>query len=265
LQDRTLITRRCTFSQQIGVAPPLEIVPLLVRAGFYGISRVVHFVYEPPLVSALIERWRPETHTFHFPQGECTITLQDVAVQLGLPVDGAPVIGPTNYNWRQLAEELLGEMPPDNEMSGQRVRIGWLTERFGVLPRNPTEEQLVRFTRAYILRMIGGWLMPDHSGHLVGLMYLQFLRDLDECGRYAWGAAVLAHLYHQMCHATNPDAIEISGCLTLLHVWAWDRFPSLAPSRPTIGDIYATANVPPPPLAFRYVFNCIFILFFALY
>ncbi|MBA0765808.1 hypothetical protein Gotri_014945 [Gossypium trilobum] len=32
--------------------------------------------------------WRPETHTFHLPCGECTITLEDVALQLGLPMDG---------------------------------------------------------------------------------------------------------------------------------------------------------------------------------
>ncbi|KAG8493634.1 hypothetical protein CXB51_011039 [Gossypium anomalum] len=39
------------------------------------------------------ERWRPETHTFHLPCGECTITSKDVQLQLRLPVDGYAVTG----------------------------------------------------------------------------------------------------------------------------------------------------------------------------
>ncbi|KAH1039169.1 hypothetical protein J1N35_040912 [Gossypium stocksii] len=42
-------------------------------------------------ISALAERWRPETHTFHLPCGACTIALEDRVLQLGLPVE-RPVI-----------------------------------------------------------------------------------------------------------------------------------------------------------------------------
>ncbi|CAN1812860.1 Serine/threonine-protein phosphatase 7 long form homolog, partial [Linum perenne] len=36
------------------------------------------------LVTAPLERWWPETNTFHLIQGEATITLEDVEVLTGL-------------------------------------------------------------------------------------------------------------------------------------------------------------------------------------
>ncbi|WVZ66532.1 hypothetical protein U9M48_015737 [Paspalum notatum var. saurae] len=40
------------------------------------------------LITALVDRWRPETHTFHVPYGEMAPTLQDVSYLLGLPIAG---------------------------------------------------------------------------------------------------------------------------------------------------------------------------------
>jgi Plant mobile domain len=45
------------------------------------------------LLTALVDRWRPETHTFHLPCGEMAPTLQDVAFLLGLPIIG-DAVGP---------------------------------------------------------------------------------------------------------------------------------------------------------------------------
>ncbi|KAL4321327.1 hypothetical protein AHAS_Ahas14G0099400 [Arachis hypogaea] len=70
-----------------------QIRPYLRRAGFEYGAYMVEFEHDWSLASALIKRWRPESYTFHLPCGEMTITLQDVAYQLGLRIDGDPISG----------------------------------------------------------------------------------------------------------------------------------------------------------------------------
>ncbi|KAK5811794.1 hypothetical protein PVK06_027167 [Gossypium arboreum] len=48
---------------------------------------------DPPLISALVARWRPKTHAFHLPYGECEITFEDVSLQLCPPVDAEVIRG----------------------------------------------------------------------------------------------------------------------------------------------------------------------------
>ncbi|XP_057512873.1 protein MAIN-LIKE 1-like [Actinidia eriantha] len=68
--------------------------PFVIAFGFYEISRIRGINLDHGLISTLLEQWRCETHTFHLRVGEMTPTLQDVAMLTGLPIDGAPVIGP---------------------------------------------------------------------------------------------------------------------------------------------------------------------------
>ncbi|KAF1896238.1 hypothetical protein Lal_00018517, partial [Lupinus albus] len=182
------------------------------------------------LITTLVERWRPETHTFHLPIGECTITLEDVAYQIGLPIDGDVVTGPTNMDWNVVCHNLLGAVPTDRQIVGQQIQMSWLDSTFQQLPDDVTEIVIDQHARAFILRMIGGFLMPDTSVSRVHLMYLLLLEDLSETYQYSWGSAVLVCLYRGLCRAALiSHQIEIGECLLLLQSWVYNRIPMFAP------------------------------------
>ncbi|MFQ6626373.1 hypothetical protein Gotur_006196 [Gossypium turneri] len=66
----------------------------LREAGFWHVDTIGRGCkLDPKLISALIEMWKPETNTFHLPCGEITTTLEDVQLQLGLPVDRSALTG----------------------------------------------------------------------------------------------------------------------------------------------------------------------------
>ncbi|XP_073107638.1 serine/threonine-protein phosphatase 7 long form homolog isoform X2 [Elaeis guineensis] len=209
----------------------IRIVPYLRQAGFYGLSRVGFIQLDWHLITAFVERWRPETHTFHLPYGECTITLEDICIQLGLPVDGLPVIGSTQHNWQQVCLELLGVAPPPDKLKGSRLSMVWLEEQFNELSPDADDIVIQRYARAYILQLMGGCLFADKSNNLMHIMFLPLLEDLDSAGHYSWGSAGLAWLYRELCRASRKDTHDIAGPLILLQVWAWDRFPYIAPRR----------------------------------
>ncbi|KAL4315937.1 hypothetical protein AHAS_Ahas15G0235000 [Arachis hypogaea] len=110
-----------------------RIIPYLERDGLYHLARLNNrwFWLDEHMVSAFIERWRPKTHTFYMPFGECTVTLQDVAFQLGLPIDGRAVSGCLaefeNFMeggrpaWERF-QDLFGELPPPNKVKQMTVQ-----------------------------------------------------------------------------------------------------------------------------------------------
>ncbi|RYR19829.1 hypothetical protein Ahy_B03g064723 isoform G [Arachis hypogaea] len=178
-----------------------RIIPYLERAGLYHLARLnAHWFWlDEPLVSAFIERWRPETHTFHMPFGECTITLQDVAYQLGLPVDGQAASGC---------------------MTDFHIHIE-------VLPADASEETVRIYARAYIMMLLSTQLFMDKSANRVHLRWLPFVARLDDMGSYSWGAAALAWLYRCMCRVANRNVTNLAGPLQLLQSWIFWRFPML--------------------------------------
>ena len=227
--DRILRVRHA--KTRIHEDPPQMILPYLEQSGFIGVAHMGYCSIDHHLITSLVERWRPETHTFHMPQGECTITLEDISIITGLPIDGQAVTGLTSGDWMGLCERLLGVQPPVEECTGGRLSIPWLIQHFHRAPSiGDLDIDVQRYARAYILQIIGGLLFPDRSGRFVHMMFLPLLEDFAVAGKYSWGSAVLAYLYRELCKATDYNVRAIGGACCILQFWAWHRFPRLAPS-----------------------------------
>ncbi|KAI3466406.1 hypothetical protein Pfo_023069 [Paulownia fortunei] len=241
-----LTCRRCDghFWRLDALDPRVQ--QMMLKAGFYGVYKAGRIRLDHALITALVERWRPETHTFHLPVGEATVTLQDISVLWGLPVDGEPITGvDTNRSmdeWQDICNELLGFRPPPEDFDRGRLKIRCLQERFKTLPDGASEDTVQFFARAYILQLLGGQLLSDMSNNKVKLMYLPLLRDFEGAGRLSWGSAVLACLYRALCRATKPETSDICGPLVLLQIWAWERVPFIRPGR------LAPRQQPPPDI-----------------
>ncbi|XP_058742563.1 protein MAIN-LIKE 2-like [Vicia villosa] len=184
---------------------------------------------------ALLERWRPESHTFHFPTSECTITLEDVSMLLGLRVNGNAVAGPTELDL-DMWEEFLGAHPPRTALKGRMVLISWLKS---LLANNPVNENstvghLTTYTRIFNLLLIGLSLMPDKRSKYVHIMWVPLLQDLERCNTYSWGSAVLAYLYREMCKSVDVEVEGMGGCVELIQAWGYSRLPFLAPISPEL-------------------------------
>ena len=101
--------------------------------GLTGLFKVPDMEVDHALITALVERWHSEMHTFHLPHGEMGITLQDIEVMLGIPVDGLPITGRTDLKWNEVCRELLGHEPPPvisnsntSTLTGARIKYKWL-------------------------------------------------------------------------------------------------------------------------------------------
>ncbi|TKY46810.1 Serine/threonine-protein phosphatase 7 long form-like [Spatholobus suberectus] len=194
---------------------------LVEKAGFGYLRSIPAISLDNPLISALVERWRRETNTFHLNVGEMTVTLKDVALLLGLAIDGEPVIGITYTTCSSVCEKYLGRAPESGYTSGGMVKLSWLKEFFSRCPEDAPIEVIEQHTRAYLLYLVGSTIFSTTTGNKVPVMYLPLFENFDRCGQYAWGAAALAFLYRALGNASLKTQSTISGCLTLLQCWSY--------------------------------------------
>jgi hypothetical protein len=70
-------------------------------------------VFNATTITTMVDKWRSETHSFHLPCGEMTVTLEDVAMILGLLIRQHYVTGRVySVMWRERVAAFVGREPP---------------------------------------------------------------------------------------------------------------------------------------------------------
>ncbi|KAE8791871.1 Alpha-L-arabinofuranosidase 1 [Hordeum vulgare] len=132
--------------------------PYIARLGM--LPFVLQFKRKPPpvnhaVLTALTDRWRPETHSFHLPCGEMAMTLEDMAMISGLPLNGDAVTGHViAVNWRQRVGVLIGVEPPPplpDEPDASKVKHSWLKELDQTSMRTRESSSLCGFVWSLIM------------------------------------------------------------------------------------------------------------------
>ncbi|CAN6362639.1 unnamed protein product [Urochloa humidicola] len=172
----------------------------MMDAGVPQADKATRFHFDMSLRAALLDRWRPETHKFHLPVGEMTPTLQDVALLLGVPCAGDPVVAldvpPT---WR---DELLGrfadvhrhdQAPPYRTFTNTHGPTkNWLLQFSAQYMREDADEATVaRRLEAYILWLFGWVLFCSSQGNSVPKHLIPYARGiaeatLEDVPQYSW-------------------------------------------------------------------------------
>jgi hypothetical protein len=150
-------------------------VPLLCQANMLVVANIAHHgipVFNATAITAMVDRWRPETHSFHLPCGEMIVTLEDVAMILRLPIRGWPVTGHASS---------LGHEPPSKVPSVKgrevRVHVSWLREEFQECPQDADEATVTLYAWAWVWHMFATVLFLDSTGDAVSWMHISALSD----------------------------------------------------------------------------------------
>ncbi|KAL0368886.1 UNVERIFIED_CONTAM: Serine/threonine-protein phosphatase 7 long form [Sesamum calycinum] len=218
-----------------------------------------HIEIDTHLITALVERWRPETHTFHFSVGEATVTLQDISIIWALPIEGNLITGVdikwTTQQWQNYCHQWLGFRPNENAFKHSRIKLSalldWLLNN--TCDDDSPFDAVLQEARVCVMCIIGGILCPDATGNTVSLLYLRHMEIIDEERPSNWGTAVLAYLYRELCMASQRGKTNIGGAMQLLQIWAWSRIITLAPIpsnnaadlMPTVIDLENILPIPP--------------------
>ncbi|XP_028105765.1 protein MAIN-LIKE 1-like, partial [Camellia sinensis] len=171
-----------------------------------GLSVLIDHTYRHDnrvAISAFVERWHLETNTFHMPDGEMTVTLDDVRTIFGIPVTGMALSCPklTRYEAAELVNTTLGVPVNDAfaelvQSRGQSMKLEWLR---------------IRFHECSVTRQ------NSFSQHYVAIQ----LENFNLLHNKVSGAHCEVSV---QSHNSRAGVKQITGYLKLLEVWIYEHF-----------------------------------------
>ncbi|CAN1193221.1 Serine/threonine-protein phosphatase 7 long form homolog [Linum perenne] len=161
------MTHTCRHSKKIVDYDP-RFESILCHIDLYQVRDALRLTPDPELITALVERWRPESNTFHLYHGEATITLEDMHfITGGLAVTSATLIPTETEKLQDYVQNLLGKRPSTTDLSSGRIKMTWFRSNFtyreGAI-RDDDIETIHQHCRAYILDFFGSCVFADRSG-----------------------------------------------------------------------------------------------------
>ncbi|KAF5198231.1 Aminotransferase-like, partial [Thalictrum thalictroides] len=166
------------------------------------------------LLFALVERWWPTTHTFHFPDVEIGFTPLDFTCLTGLSVGRGEVVPfDSRYDSGEFdVAEVFPTFFSDDRIARLKTKSGIKLQFFKDYFMDPTSiewsdengleplliapggDEEIEYVYAFLLYLVGGSFFASahnsiHMGWMAGLT------DIQAIGKFDWGGAIMAHLY----------------------------------------------------------------------
>ncbi|WVZ78318.1 LOW QUALITY PROTEIN: hypothetical protein U9M48_026054 [Paspalum notatum var. saurae] len=184
-----------------------------MRAEVRQADRMTRFQYDFPLICALVDQWRPKTHTFHFPVGEMTVTFEDVAMLLGLPPDDGGYGHRRHVFLARFANVPRNDRAPTTYQpfdSSHGPTLTWLQQFSADYMTDDAQPETVnRFLEATLLWLFG-YVMFWRRGIKVIDPYARMIADapLEAVPQINWGSAILPATYRGLCTAVSKGAAK---------------------------------------------------------
>ena len=134
-------------------------------------------------LSHLVHRWCNATHTFFLSCGEITVTLEDVANQLFLPILGD--VDPSNIELSHKKEDMKAKLKKG--MSGNAKLLHWV----GAFSKAPDVVRCAAFVAFWLYKFIFG----SHPHYAVKPLYFQLAIKIFAEVSLPLAPMFLGHLY----------------------------------------------------------------------